>query len=123
APAHVKVAGAHIAIEPASFRLGAGRLGVGGTVDQAASNLTLEIAALPLGIVEAFAPGSGVEGTLQAKVHVTGPLAAPHIDATYSANGLRIKRPETALLPALALQGSATVIGQQATFDAKLTAG
>jgi translocation and assembly module TamB len=123
APAHVKVAGAHIVIEPASFRLGAGRLGVAGTIDQAASNLTLDIAALPLSLVEAFAPGSVVEGTLQAKLHVTGPMAAPRIDATYAANGLRIKRPETALLPALALQGNASVIGQQATFDAKMTAG
>jgi len=121
--AHVKVAGAHVAIEPASFRLGAGRLGIRGAVDPAASDLTLDIAALPLSLVEAFAPGSGVDGTLQAKLHVTGPMATPRIDATYAANGLRIKRPETALLPALALQGNASVIGQQATFDAKVTAG
>ena len=123
APAHAKVAGAHMAIDPASFRLGAGRLGVGGTIDQAATNLTLDIAALPLSLIEAFAPGSGVEGILQSKLHITGPLAAPRIEATYAANGLRIKRPETALLPALALQGSASVVGQQATFDAKVTAG
>src|SRR4029077_20605325 len=108
---------------PASFRLGAGRLGVSGAIDPAASNLTLDIAALPLSLIEAFAPGSGVEGILQSKLHITGPLAAPRIEATYAANGLRIKRPETALLPALALQGSATVVGQQATYDAKLTAG
>jgi translocation and assembly module TamB len=123
APAHVKVAGARVAIEPASFRLGGGQLSVSGTVDPAASDLTLAIAALPLTLLEAFAPGSGVEGTGQAKLHVTGPLAAPHIEATYAANGLRIKRPETALLPALALQGTASVVGQQATFDAKVTAG
>jgi len=123
APAHVKVAGAHVAIDPASFRVGGGRLGVAGAIDPVASNLTLDIAALPLSLVEAFAPGSGVEGTLQAKVHVIGPMAAPRIDATYAANGLRIKRPETALLPALALQGNASVIGQQAAFDAKVTAG
>jgi translocation and assembly module TamB len=123
APAHVKVAGAHVAIEPASFNLGAGRLRVGGAVDPVATNLTLDLAALPLSLVEAFAPGTGIDGTLQAKLHVTGPIATPRIDATYAANGVRIKRPETTLLPALALQGNATLIGQQATFDAKLTAG
>jgi translocation and assembly module TamB len=123
APARMTVAGAHVAIEPASFRLGAGRLGVAGTVDPTASNLTLDIAGLPLSLAEAFAPGSGVEGSLQAKLHVTGPMAAPRIDATYAANGLRLKRPETALLPALALQGTASVVGQQSTFDAKVTAG
>jgi translocation and assembly module TamB len=123
APTHLKVAGAHVAIDPTSFRLGGGRLGVAGAVDPVASNLTLDIAALPLSLVEAFVPGSGVDGTLQAKLHVTGPMAAPRIDATYAATGLRIKRPETALLPALALQGNASVVGPQATFDAKVTAG
>lgn len=123
APARVKVAGSRVSIDPASLRIGTGRLGVAGTVDQAASNLTLDIAALPLGLVDSFAPGSGVEGTLQAKLHVTGALAAPKIDATYAANGLRIKRPETALLPALAVQGSANVIAQQATYDVRITAG
>ena len=124
APAHVKVVGRarrhRSGVVPAGRRAGwASR----GAIDPAASNLTLDIAALPLSLVEAFAPGSGVDGTLQAKVHVTGPMAAPRIEATYAANGLRIKRPETALLPALALQGNASVIGQQATFDAKVTAG
>ena len=36
-----------------------------------------------------------------------------------SANGLRIKRPETALLPALALKGTAALVNNQATFDAR----
>ncbi len=67
--------------------------------------------------------GQRVEGTLQAKVRVLGPMATPRIEATYSANGLRIKRPETALLPALGLQGSGALVGQQATFDARITAG
>ena len=123
APAHVKVAGARVAIEPASFRLGAGRLGIAGAIDPAASDLTVDIAALPLSLVEAFAPGTGVEGTLQSKIRVTGPMATPRIEASYSANGLRIKRPEMALVPALALQGSAQLNGQQATFDARITAG
>jgi translocation and assembly module TamB len=123
APAHVRVAGARVAIDPASFRLGAGRLGIAGAIDPAASDLTVDIAALPLSLVEAFAPGTGLEGTLQSKVRVTGPMATPRIEATYSANGLRIKRPEMALVPALALQGNASLIGQQATFDAKVSAG
>ena len=123
APAHVKVAGARVAIDPASFRAGAGRLGIAGAIDPATSDLTVDIAALPLSLVDAFAPGTGMEGMLQAKLRVTGPMAAPRIEATYSANGLRIKRPEMALVPALALQGNAQLVGQQATFDARITAG
>ncbi len=123
APTHVRVMGARVAIDPSSFRLGAGRFSIAGAIDPAASDLTVDIAALPLSLVEAFAPGTGVEGTLQSKVRVTGPMVAPRIEATYSANGLRVKRPETALIPALALQGNAALVGQQATFDARITAG
>ena len=110
-------------IEPATFRLGGGRLAVSGVVDPAASDLTLDIAGLPLALVDAFAPGTGLEGTLQAKARVTGALANPKVQATYSANGLRIKRPETALLPALAVQGTADMADRQASVDARVSAG
>jgi len=123
APTQVTVAGSRVTLQPASLRLGGGRLGVGGIVDQAASDLSVELAALPLSLVEAFAPGTGVEGTLQAKVHVTGAMANPRIEAAYSADGMRIKRPETALLPAIALRGTASMVERQATFDSTVTAG
>jgi translocation and assembly module TamB len=123
APTEVTVAGPRVAIKPASLRLGGGRLSVGGTVDETASDLTVEIAALPLSLVEAFAPGTGVEGTLRAKLRATGALANPRIEASYSADGLRVKRPETALLPAFALRGTASVADRQATFDATVSAG
>jgi translocation and assembly module TamB len=123
APARLKLVGQRVTIEPATLRLGGGRLAVGGVVDPAASDLSVDITGLPLGLVEAFAPGTGLEGTLQAKARVTGALASPKMQATYTASGLRIKRPETALLPALALQGSASMADQQATFDARVSAG
>jgi translocation and assembly module TamB len=123
APAKLKAVGQRVVIEPASFRLGGGRLAVNGVVDPAASDLTLDVAGLPLTLVDAFAPGTGLEGTLQTKARVTGALAAPRVEATYAANGLRIKRPETALLPALALQGTASMANQQATMDARISAG
>ncbi|SJZ90654.1 Family of unknown function [Enhydrobacter aerosaccus] len=123
APTQVTVAGPRVTIQPASLRLGGGRLTVGGTVDEAASDLTVDIAALPLSLLEAFAPGTGVEGTLQARMHATGALANPRIDATYSADGLRLKLPEMALVPSLALRGTAAVMDRRATFDASVTAG
>jgi translocation and assembly module TamB len=123
APARVTVMGSRVAIAPASLRVGGGRIGVGGSVDQSAGDLMVEIAALPLSLINAFAPGSGVEGTLHAKLHVTGALANPNVQATYSADGLRVKRPDTALLPSLALRGTASVVERQATFDATVSAG
>jgi translocation and assembly module TamB len=123
APARLQVAGQKVTVEPATFRLGGGRLAVSGTVDPAASDLTLDIAGLPLALVDAFAPGTGLEGTLQTKARVTGALANPNVQATYAANGLRIKRPETTLLPAFAVQGTATMANQQASVDARVSAG
>lgn len=123
APARLKVAGQRVTIEPATLRLGGGRLAVSGVIDPAASDLSVDITGLPLALVDAFAPGTGLEGTLQTKARVTGALADPKVQATYSASGLRIKRPETTLLPAFAIQGTASMADQQASFDARVSAG
>jgi translocation and assembly module TamB len=123
APTHARVMGARVAIDPTALRLGGGTVRLNGVVDPADSNLTVEITGLPLSLVDNFAPGSGVEGSLQAKAQVTGALANPRLQATYSATGLRVRRPETALLPALALQGTASMADRQATLDARLSAG
>ena len=122
-PTRVVVAGQRVQIDPTNLRFGGGRLTVQGAVDPQASNLRVELAALPLSLVDTFAPGTGLEGTLQARATVTGALASPHIEATYAASGVRLRRPEAALLPSLSLQGTAGLAGGQATFDARLGAG
>jgi translocation and assembly module TamB len=123
APTRVSVAGARISIDPTSLRLGGGRLSVQGVVDPAASDLRLDLTALPLSLVDTFAPGTGVDGSLQARARVTGPSASPRIEATYAAANVRLRRPEAALLPALGLQGSGSLAAGQASFDARLSAG
>jgi translocation and assembly module TamB len=123
APARLRVMGSRVAIEAASLRVGGGRLDLRGTVDPAASDLTADLSGLPLALVDSFAPGTDLQGTLQAKAHVVGALANPRVDASYAASGLRIKRPETALLPALELKGTLAMANHQATFDSGLSAG
>ncbi|MCW5734930.1 MAG: translocation/assembly module TamB domain-containing protein [Enhydrobacter sp.] len=123
APTRLQVAGQRVTVDPTALRLGGGRLTVAGVVDPAAGDLSVDITGLPLALVDAFAPDTGLEGTLQAKARVTGALANPKVQATYSASGVRIKRPETALLPAIAIQGSASLADQQAALDARVTAG
>jgi translocation and assembly module TamB len=117
------VAGARVTIDPTALRVGGGTVRVAGVVDPAASNFTVDIAGLPLSLVDNFAPGSGVQGTLSGKAQVNGALANPRVQANYSLAGVRIKRPETALLPALALQGTASMADQRASLDARLSAG
>jgi translocation and assembly module TamB len=123
APTKVAVAGARIVIDPTNLRVGAGRVALRGSLDPAASDLQTEIAGLPIALLDTFAPGTGLEGTLQARVRVTGAMASPRLEATYSAAGIRVRRPDAALIPALSLQGTASLVGQQATLDARATAG
>ncbi len=117
------MAGARIVIDPTNLRVGAGRMAVRGTLDPVASDLQTEIAGLPLALIDTFAPGTGLEGTLQAKIRTTGAMGAPRLEASYSAAGVRVRRPDAALIPALSLQGTASLIGQQASLDARLAAG
>ena len=99
------IAGARVTIDPTTLRVGGGTVRVAGVVNPAASNLTVDIAGLPLSLVDNFAPGSGVQGTLSAKAQVNGALANTLVQASYSGgSGIRIRRPETALLPALTLR-------------------
>lgn len=123
APTKVAVAGARVVIDPTNLRVGGGRVALRGALDPAASDLQTEIAGLPLALLDTFAPGTGLEGTLQAKVRVTGAMASPRLEATYSAAGIRVRRPDAALIPPLSLQGTGSLVGQQATLDARVTAG
>ncbi len=123
APTKIVVAGARIVIDPTNLRVGAGRVDLRGTLDPVASDLQAEIAGLPLALIDTFAPGAGLEGTLQAKVRATGAMGAPRLEASYSAAGVRVRRPDAGLIPALSLQGTASLVGQQASLDARLAAG
>ena len=78
--------------------------------------------ALPLSLIDAFAPGTNLDGTLQAKLRVQGSMDAPLIDGTYNVAGLRLRRPEAALVPPLNVQGSGSLMGRQASIDARLAA-
>jgi translocation and assembly module TamB len=123
APTHLAVLGSRVVLDATSLRVAGGRVSLKGAVDPAASDLAVEVAGLPLALIDNFSPGTGLEGTVQAKAHLAGALANPRVQATYAADGIRIKRPETALLPALGLKGTLAMADRQATFDASLSAG
>ncbi|GEP53598.1 translocation/assembly module TamB domain-containing protein [Reyranella soli] len=121
-PTRVHIAGPRIAIEPTNLRVGGGRLSVRGTLAPSGSDLQLEIAALPLSLIDAFAPGTNLDGTLQTKLRVQGSMDAPVVDGTYNVTGLRLRQPEAALVPPLSVQGSGSLMGRQASIDARVSA-
>jgi len=118
----VHIAGPRVTIEPTTLRVGGGRLAVRGALAPSGSDLQLELAGLPLSLIDAFAPGTNLDGTLQAKVRVHGSMDAPVIEGTYNAAGLRLRRPDAALVPPLNVQGSGSLMGRQASIDARLSA-
>ncbi|MCA0305289.1 MAG: translocation/assembly module TamB domain-containing protein [Proteobacteria bacterium] len=122
APTTVVVAGPRVKLEPVALRVGTGRVSARGTVAPEGNDLQVEIAALPLQLVDAFAPGTGLDGALQAKAQVRGTSAAPSVDATYSIAALRLRQPDMALLPPVAIQGTASLAGQEAGVQARATA-
>ncbi len=121
-PTRIHLAGPRVAIEPTNLRVGGGRLAVRGTLAPSSSDLQLELTALPLSLIDAFAPGTNLDGTLQTKLRVQGSTDAPVVDGTYSVAGLRMRRPEAALVPPLAVQGSGSLKGRQASIDARVSA-
>jgi translocation and assembly module TamB len=92
-PTRVHVAGPRVAIEPTNLRVGGGRLAVRGTLAPSGSDLQLELAGMPLSLIDAFAPGTNLDGTLQTKLRVQGSMDAPVIDGTNNVAGLRRRRP------------------------------
>jgi translocation and assembly module TamB len=122
-PTRVHIAGPRIAIEPTNLRVGGGRVAVRGTLAPTGSDLQVEVAGMPLSLIDSFAPGTHLDGTLQTKLRVQGAMDAPLIDGTYGIAGLRVKRPEAALIPALTIQGSGSLMGRQASIDARLGSG
>lgn len=124
APLQGHIAGERFVIDRAgSFRVAGATLTVSGTIDPAASDIAVDVAAFPLSTLKTFAPGLDLDGTLQAKARLRGALGNPRIEANYAASGVRIRRPGAAFLPPMALNGTASLAGQQATFDARLAGG
>jgi translocation and assembly module TamB len=119
----VRIEGSRIVVEPTSLRLADGRVNVAGTLDDGASDLNIDIAAFPLAAVGKIAPGVNMVGTLQAKARVRGALAAPRVESTFTVAGMRLRRPGTDLMPALAITGTAGLAGNRATFDTQISAG
>lgn len=121
-PTRVHITGPRVAIEPTNLRVGGGRLAVRGTLAPSGSDLQLELAGLPLSLIDAFAPGTNLDGTLQTKLRVQGSVDAPVVEGTYGVVGLRLRQPEAALVPPLAVQGSGSLMGRQASIDARVSA-
>jgi hypothetical protein len=70
--------------EPRAWAAGGFRSRASSILRRAISRL--DLTALPLSLIDTFAPGTGLDGNLQARARITGPTASPRIEATYAAS-------------------------------------
>ena len=100
-----------------------GRLEVGGRWGPAQSDLTARLAALPLALAEAVAPGLGLQGRLDGTARISGPVGQPVATAQLAATGLHAAQPGLATLPLASLRAEARLAGRAVTLTAAAEAG
>lgn len=84
-------------------------------------DLNVEIAKLPLSIAEAFAPGLGVQGTLNGSANVTGTAAAPGGRYDLSIAGLSMPQTRDFGLGAFAVKANGTLANGRTNVNVDAT--
>ncbi|HJQ58153.1 MAG TPA: translocation/assembly module TamB domain-containing protein, partial [Vineibacter sp.] len=123
-PGRLRYAGGRMVVEPLRLTVAGGQVRVAGVVDVRDSDLAIDLAALSLADLAGLAGvDQPLSGTLQAQLRVRGDAANPRIEATYAVRDARLRRIETASVPAIALTGKAAVANRDLTAEAQLAVG
>lgn len=85
-------------------------------------NAKASVKNLDLSLLQRFSPQLDAAGILSLTANITGTAKDPQGHITVKADGLRYITPTTAVLPPASLVGTATLKGQAADVDIKLTA-
>jgi translocation and assembly module TamB len=85
-------------------------------------DLTIDLAALPLALVDPLGGGQGLQGSLTGQAMVTGTTDLPEIDFTLTGSGLSTAATRAAGLPAFALAATGSTDLALVDFEADLTA-
>jgi translocation and assembly module TamB len=88
-----------------------------------ALDLTAQVRNLSPALASAFFPDLKAEGNLRADAKVSGTLAKPTGTVRVQASGLRIRSGPAGSLPAADLKATATLAGESARIDGRLTLG
>ncbi|MDO9708210.1 translocation/assembly module TamB domain-containing protein [Paracraurococcus lichenis] len=125
APTRVTLGGdGGIALAPTALAIArGGRIEARGTWGPERADITASIAALPLALAERFAPDIKPQGTINADLRATGPVARPEIRATLTGTGLGAGADWAKGLPALTLRAEGSLAGEAVQLRADLDAG
>jgi len=86
-------------------------------------DLTAEVRNLSPALAKAFVPDLEAEGNLTAKADLSGTLARPSGKVQVKATGLRMRSGPAASLPAAGITATATLAGESARIESRLTLG
>jgi translocation and assembly module TamB len=86
-------------------------------------DLTAEVRNLSPALASAFVPDLEAEGNLSAKAALSGTLARPSGKVQVKATGLRMRSGPAASLPAASITATATLAGESARIESRLTIG
>ncbi|WP_193175981.1 translocation/assembly module TamB domain-containing protein [Oricola nitratireducens] len=105
APATISRSGDTTRIESLQANVGGGRVSASGTIAQTI-DISADVSALPLSIVNGFRPDLGLGGTLDGSVKVSGPTGSPQASFTIRGNGLDAAALRSASVSPIALTAS-----------------
>ncbi len=103
-------------IEDLTLALGSGSLSLGGSIGEQL-DLTARLDAVPLKLANAFAPGTGLGGTLSGTVKAAGAVADPTAEWSLNASGLTASILSSQGLPSLQVASSGNFAGGLVTHQ------
>ncbi|MEM8811932.1 MAG: translocation/assembly module TamB domain-containing protein [Pseudomonadota bacterium] len=118
APTEIVAAGRNVEIGETVILLGGGRVTASGVAGDALA-VDVGISALPLSIADAFAPGTGLTGTLSGDVTLSGAAADPAVDYELTWSGAGQSAARAAGIPPVNVSAAGAMKAQTLTFDVR----
>ncbi|EDQ33390.1 hypothetical protein HPDFL43_09147 [Hoeflea phototrophica DFL-43] len=121
-PARAVISGGTTRIERLVISPGGGEISVTGTAGESL-DIDVVLSDLPLALVNALAPGSGLSGAVSGRVDVTGTTASPAIRYTLNGSNVRAFAASSVADVALSVSASGGLQQGRLSFDARAGGG
>ena len=121
APAQLSYGDGRLALGDIRISVGSGTLRVTGSLGADAVDTRIALQNVPASIVEAVAPGLGVDGTISGNTTVSGALSAPAIDAKIVTKALSTNDMRSQQLPSVDVTTTVTAAAGVANVEVRAT--
>lgn len=122
APARVSVVNGVAEIGQLSLSPGGGSVDISGSAGKQL-DLAIKMSGVPLSVVNKFAPGAGLAGTISGNAKVSGTASAPVVKYDLAAAGFQAAAMSSVTRQTLAISASGNYAGDKVAFDAAVKDG